>query len=118
MVIDLAGIVEIAKYYILLMSVVVLAGGILGFVKAKSKASLISGGISAVFLAIAFVVSLNNKLTESLIAAFLIYTLLDCVFVMRLVKTKKMMPAVPILVMCVIGQALSVLALSQVTGTK
>ena len=44
--------IEIARNYILLMSIVVLGGGAMGYVKAKSKASLIAGVISAILLGV------------------------------------------------------------------
>ena len=39
---------EIAKTSVLVLAVMVLVGGIMGFVKAKSKASIISGVISSI----------------------------------------------------------------------
>lgn len=93
------------------MSVIVLLGGLMGFMKAKSKASLISGVISAILLGAAFAAGLNGKPSEGIIASFVIYSLLDVVFAMRLKKTKKFMPAGLILIFCCIGQVLDALAL-------
>jgi uncharacterized membrane protein (UPF0136 family) len=68
--------------------VLLLVGGIFGFLKGKSKVSLI---MSSVFAAILALVNLNviviAHLTDFLLAALII------VFSLRLAKTKKFMPA-------------------------
>lgn len=87
-----------------------LAGGILGFVKAKSKASLIAGTASAIVLAFFYRLSLFD-LSMGLMASFVVAFMLDVVFVRRAMKTKKLMPAVPILVFLLAGQAIIACAL-------
>ncbi|MGV2826430.1 TMEM14 family protein [Myxosarcina sp. GI1(2024)] len=71
---------------------IVLCGGIIGYVRAKSKASLVSGCLSGILLIIAAWLQLQN-LAVGLILARIITLLLMVVFVIRLVKTKKFMPA-------------------------
>ena len=66
-------------------------GGIWGYTKANSKASLISGCISGALLLISAFMQLQG-ITLGLIIARIITTLLICVFTIRLVKTKKAMP--------------------------
>jgi uncharacterized membrane protein (UPF0136 family) len=112
----MAQYIDLARDYILFMAVVVLAGGIMGYVKASSKASLVSGVISAALLGLTFWFGVAETLGgikhlgESFIASFLIYALLEVVFVMRLFKSKKLIPAAPILFLCVVGQVLSMSA--------
>ncbi len=106
MVIDLTSFIEFARNYMLIMAFLVLGGGVMGYVKASSKASLISGIVSAVILAIIFGVACNGQVKEAMIASFVTYALLDTVFAMRLMKTKKFMPAGLILIFCVVGQLL------------
>jgi uncharacterized membrane protein (UPF0136 family) len=101
--------IEISRYYTLFMAVIVAAGGVMGFVKAKSKASLISGVVSGVILGIIFAVSMSHA-KEATIGAFITYTLLDTVFAIRLKKTKKFMPAGMILILCALGQIISAVA--------
>jgi uncharacterized membrane protein (UPF0136 family) len=102
--------IDLARDYILFMAFAILAGGIMGYVKASSKASLISGVVSAAALGITFWFAINQHLGEAFIASFLIYAILDVVFVLRLIKSKKLIPAAPILFLCIVGQVLSMSA--------
>jgi uncharacterized membrane protein (UPF0136 family) len=72
--------------------VVAIIGGIFGFVKSKSKASIISGSISGLGLLISGIASAQNQ-EWGKIAGMAIAALLVIVFVVRLIKTKKFMPA-------------------------
>ena len=66
-------------------------GGIWGYIKSKSKPSLISGVISGVLLLIAaFMQSQGSNL--GLLISKVITVLLIAVFAIRLTKTKKFMP--------------------------
>ncbi len=82
-----AGIVAIISY-----GVLAIGGGIMGYVKSQSQASLISGIVSGVLLLIAGGVQLAGqdwgKFLGIAIAAALVM-----LFIIRLVKTKKFMPA-------------------------
>lgn len=98
--------IEVARYYLLFMTIMIIAGGVMGFVKAKSKASLYSGVGSGIVLGILFALS-SGHTKEVLIAAFITYTLLDTVFAIRLKKTKKFMPAGLILILCIVGQVIT-----------
>ena len=84
--------VEAARYSVLVLAVLVLVGGIIGFKKANSKASLIAGIASSIMLGICFGLTLAFPLI-GLIAAFVVSLCLDVVFGIRLHKTKKFMPA-------------------------
>jgi len=95
--------IEVCKISILVFAVLMLAGGILGFKKAKSKPSLISGIVSALLLGGCYLLSQSNPLL-SFKLAFLINGALDGVFLVRLMKTRKFMPAGLMLVLCIIEQ--------------
>ncbi|HEY9714896.1 MAG TPA: TMEM14 family protein [Chroococcales cyanobacterium] len=101
--------VVVAQAYVIILSVLVLVGGIMGFVKAKSKASVIAGTISAALLAAVYVFSLS-KPHEGIGAAFVVCLLLSGVFAMRLKKTKKFMPSGMLLALCAIGEILTAIA--------
>lgn len=67
-------------------------GGLIGYAKAKSKASLISGSLSGLLLILAGVVQLQGQ-SWGLILATVVAAVLVIVFIGRLVKTRKLMPA-------------------------
>lgn len=85
-------IVAIAPWLLLLYALMVIGGGILGYVKVQSKASLISGLVSGVALLIAWVLTFQNYNTGMALAAGLAIALL-IVFALRFRKTQKFMPA-------------------------
>jgi len=100
-------LLDIARNSIFALSILVLMGGIMGFVKAKSKASLIAGVVSSILLAGSFALCLTN-MKQGLIAGFVVSVLLDSIFAMRLAKTKKFMPSGLMLIFCATVQALIV----------
>ncbi|MEM7773078.1 MAG: TMEM14 family protein [Cyanobacteria bacterium P01_E01_bin.6] len=69
-----------------------LIGGIFGYVKVKSKPSLISGGISGVLLIMAGILG-GTGMTWGIPIAAIITAVLVVVFAVRLIKTQKFMPA-------------------------
>ena len=73
-----------------------LGGGILGYVKSKSKVSLISGGISGLLLLILAIAIYLGYSWASLVAAVVV-ALLTVVFIIRWFKTKKFMPPIPMI---------------------
>lgn len=73
-----------------------ISGGIIGYVKSKSTVSLISGGISGLLLLILAVV-MNQGQTWAAFVAAIIIALLVIVFVVRWFKTKKPIPALPMI---------------------
>ncbi|HCF26964.1 MAG TPA: hypothetical protein DEV81_07085 [Cyanobacteria bacterium UBA11049] len=101
------GVVAAIAYGIL-----AIVGGIIGYVQAKSKASLISGIVSGLLLIIAGVVQLQGQ-GLGLILAIVVTIALIIVFAMRLAKTRKFMPAG---LMTALGVAALVVMLKQVTS--
>ena len=72
--------------------VLLLVGGLIGFLKAGSKVSLITSAISAAVLVITtlpgvFAPGFRRNLAEAILAALLV------VFAIRLTKTRKFMPS-------------------------
>ncbi|MBX9669635.1 MAG: TMEM14 family protein [Candidatus Obscuribacterales bacterium] len=82
---------QIASYVVLVTAILVAAGGTMGFVKANSKASLIAGLASGAALAGCFAFSMADQ-QNGLIASIVVLLILNGMFAMRLVKTKKFMP--------------------------
>ncbi len=83
---------SVMNYAILVYGLVVAIGGIIGYAKVRSQASLISGMGSGVALAIAWWVSLQNPTLGLALATILALALL-IVFGIRFRKTGKFMPA-------------------------
>ena len=77
---------------LLVYGIIAIVGGVIGFVKSQSKASLISGSISGVGLLISGAAAAQN-LEWGKITGMAIASLLVIVFIVRLIKTKKFMPA-------------------------
>jgi len=84
-----------------------IAGGILGYLKTQSKASIISGGISGAILIVAGVAALQGQLWGLALAAA-ITALLTVFFAIRYSKTRKVMPSGLMTVLGAIGLAIIV----------
>jgi uncharacterized membrane protein (UPF0136 family) len=85
--------------------VLLLVGGMIGFLKAGSKVSLITSAVSAAALVLTaipglFTPSLGRSLADIIMAALLV------VFAIRLGKTKKFMPSGLMLAVTVLALAL------------
>ena len=72
--------------------IIALVGGIIGYVKAQSKISLISGGITGLLLILSGVIQLQGQ-GWGLILATVVTAVLVISFAVRLAKTRKFMPA-------------------------
>lgn len=82
---------QIAIFAIPVYALIVSLGGILGYVKAKSKMSLISGLVSGVALLVTWLLGVATAIKLGIataIAAILLIT-----FIIRFVRTRKLMPA-------------------------
>jgi uncharacterized membrane protein (UPF0136 family) len=82
----------IAAGFFLLFGLLSIAGGLLGWKKAGSKASLIAGGISGVLLLIAAASVLSGEVKVGLTVGGITALLLAGRFVPAFLKTKKWMP--------------------------
>jgi uncharacterized membrane protein (UPF0136 family) len=85
---------QIATWSILIYGLVVLLGGVMGYLKAKSKASLFSGLGSGIALLVAWIVCRQAAMAGlGLGLATLIAVVLFVVFILRFLKTRAFMPA-------------------------
>ena len=89
-------------WMILIYAALMLAGGVMGYKAAGSRASLISGTVSALLLAGAFFLARDNA-AQGLMAAAGISALLAVVFAIRTVKTRKFMPSGMLLLLSVLA---------------
>ena len=102
------GIIAAIAYGIL-----ALIGGIMGYAQAQSKMSLISGSISGLLLIVSGVLQLQGQ-AWGLILATVVTAILILVFVVRLAKTRKFMPAG---LMMLLGVPALAAMISQLVGT-
>ena len=105
----LSNLPSIGQYVTLATGILVIVGGVIGFVKAQSKASLIAGTISGLVAIGAFGLTFVDMKVGT-IAALIVMGLLQVVFGIRLKKTKKFMPAG--LMIIIVGMTELVLLLS------
>ncbi|MBZ0185768.1 MAG: TMEM14 family protein [Candidatus Obscuribacterales bacterium] len=100
----------LSQYSIIVAAVLVAAGGLTGFLKAGSKASLISGVISGTLAALAFVVTfIDMRIGHFLGLAVMM--VLQIVFAIRLRKTKKFMPSGVMLLISITVELLLIIGL-------
>lgn len=93
--------IPLVQVVLALHAILLGAGGIIGFVKAQSKPSLIAGVASAAMLLVCLAVSILAPTIAELIA-WVVSDILAAVFAIRLKKTKKFMPSGMMLFVCLI----------------
>jgi uncharacterized membrane protein (UPF0136 family) len=84
--------------------VLLLVGGLIGFLKAKSKVSLITSGVFAAVLVLTQTGIFDPRVARNLVNVLLAVLLV--VFAIRLAKTKKFMPSGLMLVLTILVLAL------------
>lgn len=87
---------------ILVFAAVMFAGGLIGYLTAGSRASLISGTASAGLLVLAFFLARTNPI-QGLQAAAVLSALLAVVFAIRAFKTRKFMPSGMLLILSIVA---------------
>ena len=98
-----------AKIYFIIFGLLTIIGGVIGFVKAGSTASIIAGSISGILLfAAAFL--LPQNLAVGLILAGVVSILLAGRFVPAFLKTGQAMPAGLMSVLSVLGVIVAIVA--------
>jgi uncharacterized membrane protein (UPF0136 family) len=103
---------EIAHVYFFVFGVFAIAGGVFGFVKAKSMPSLVAGSVSGAALIVAGVLIGTGASTRiGLILGLIVALALAGRFVPAFLKTKKVMPAGLMGALGIIGVIVSALTL-------
>ena len=82
---------EAAKVYFIIFGLLTIAGGIIGYVKAGSTASIIAGGITGVLLIVAALLLPQHRVA-GLATALIISVLLAGQFVPKFFRTGRIMP--------------------------
>jgi len=100
---------EATKIYFILFGVLTIAGGVVGYVKAGSMASIIAGSITGVLLLVAGFVLPEHR-AIGLATAFIISLLLAAQFVPKFIRTGRVMPAGMMSILSVIGIVVAIVA--------
>jgi len=98
-----------AKIYYIVFGLLTIVGGVMGYLKAGSTASLIAGSISGILLLVAAFL-LPNNLAIGLALAAVVSVALAGRFIPAFIKTGQVMPAGLMAVLSVIGIIMAVLA--------
>lgn len=98
-----------AKIYFIVFGLLTIVGGVMGYVKAGSTASLVAGSVSGILLLVAAYL-LPEHLAVGLAIAGLISIALAGRFVPVFVKTGQIMPAGLMSVLSVIGVIMAIVA--------
>ena len=102
----------IINYYFVFGGLTIL-GGVMGFVKAQSKASLIAGSVSGALILLAAWLVMSRNGPAGLVLGLVVSMLLEARFLPAFLRTKKPMPAGMMAVLSLIGAVLSIVALVQ-----
>jgi uncharacterized membrane protein (UPF0136 family) len=98
-----------ARIYFIVFGVLTIAGGVLGYVKAGSTASIIVGSISGILLLVAgFILSQHRAV--GLIIALIVSLLLAAQFIPKYFRTAKVMPAGLMALLSVVGIIIAIAA--------
>jgi uncharacterized membrane protein (UPF0136 family) len=100
---------EVAKIYFIIFGILTIAGGIVGYVKAGSVASIIAGSIAGVLLLVAAFL-LPEHHTAGLATALVISLLLAAQFVPKFLRTGRVMPAGMMSILSAIGIVVAIIA--------
>ena len=98
-----------AKIYFIIFGLLTIVGGVIGYVKAGSTASIIAGGISGIALIVAAWL-LPGNVALGLIIAGVVSIALAAKFIPDFMKTGKVMPAGLMAILSVIGVVMAILA--------
>jgi len=100
---------EATKIYFIVFGILTIAGGVVGYVKAGSVASIIAGSITGVLLLVgAFL--LPEHRAVGLAPTFIISLLLAAQFIPKFLRTGRVMPAGMMSILSVIGIIAAILA--------
>jgi uncharacterized membrane protein (UPF0136 family) len=85
--------VELARLYLLVFGALTMGAGVMGYVRAKSRPSLIAGGVSGVLLLLAGYLIGSSSVTGGLLLGLLQSAALAARFVPSFRKTRAFLPA-------------------------
>jgi len=102
---------DITKLYLFIFGALTIAGGVMGYLKAGSKESLIAGGVSGLLLLVAGYLIATAKTQPGLILGIVVSAALAYKFVPAFLATHKFMPAGMMALLSVVGIVMTVVGL-------
>lgn len=100
---------EANKLYFVVFGVLTVVGGIVGYVKAGSVASVIAGSITGVLLLVAAFLLPEHR-AIGLATAFLVSLVLAVQFAPKFIRTGRVMPAGIMSILSVVGLVMAIIA--------
>lgn len=100
---------DLTRIYYFIFAALTIAGGVMGFVKAGSTASIVAGGISGVLIVVAAVL-LKTNVVAGLVMGGIVALALAGRFAPAYFSTQKFMPAGMMTILSVIAVVLTILA--------
>jgi len=100
---------EATKIYFIVFGALTIVGGIVGYAKAGSVASIIAGSITGVLLLVAAFLLPEHR-AVGLATAFIVSLLLAAQFIPKFLRTGKAMPAGMMSILSVIGLIVAIVA--------
>src|SRR5881392_1665323 len=100
---------EAAKIYFIVFGVLTIAGGVVGYVKADSVASIVAGSITGILLIVAGFLLPEHR-AIGLATAFIISVLLAAQFAPKFLRTGRVMPAGMMSILSLIGLIAAIVA--------
>ena len=104
--------IDATKIFYFIFGILTIAGGIMGYVKSGSVASVVAGSISGALLLVAGYL-LKDKTTAGLILGLVVSLALEARFLPAFVRTHAMMPAGMMSILCTIAIILTALAFTK-----
>ena len=98
-----------AKIYFVVFGILTIAGGVVGYVKAGSVASIVAGGVTGILLLVAAFL-LPEYRAAGLATACIVSLLLAAQFVPKFLRTGRVMPAGMMSILSVIGIIVAIVA--------
>jgi uncharacterized membrane protein (UPF0136 family) len=105
--------IEVTKIYYLVFGLLTLIGGIMGYVKAKSLASIVAGSICGVLLLGAGVLLFMGKVNLALILGILVSVALAGQFVPKVMLNRAPIHALIMAVLSIIGVIFTLIAFTK-----
>src|SRR3989440_13053731 len=93
---------EASKIYLVIFGILTVVGGVVGYIKAGSVASIIAGSITGVLLLVAAFLLPEHR-TIGLATALIVSLLLAAQFVPKFLRSGRVMPAGMMAILAVIG---------------